>query len=191
LPALSKPPTPYKPSIGDLTAFAFCAWLAYVFGSELWNAGAGGVLRAIADMPGSIARVVGELAVDLVWLVFLVGPILIILAVDGRLERRWSENWTKPTRGLALYRLAAWSIFVGGLILAGLYGTASSADSLEIIIAVNRRLRRPSEASARVNRPRRDSVKEDASMNPNIRPRRRSRASARNTDATRKPKPMR
>jgi hypothetical protein len=123
MPAPSKPPAPYRPSIGDLIAFAFCGWLLFIWGSALWNARAE-IPRFVLKIP----RFIADQVYELIWLsvtgAALIVPVWFILRTEERLRRRWSHEWTEPVpfSWLVQYRVGAWSLYAGGVVLAFLYG---------------------------------------------------------------------
>jgi hypothetical protein len=122
MPTPSKPPAPYKPSISDLVAFAFCAWLLFIFARALWS--------DRTNIPYGIAHFFGEALYEIVFDYIpgaaLLAPVFFILSGEEKLVRRWSQGWTKPHAEYAValvrYRFAAWTLYAAGLALVFLYG---------------------------------------------------------------------
>jgi hypothetical protein len=119
----------HKPSILDLAAYAFGAWLIFVFGSALWR-NYENIPREIASIPHAVAHFVGETLYEIIFIYIpgaaLLTPILLIPYAEERLSYRWSRGWHEPrssyARRLVLYRVVAWPLYGGALVLTGLYG---------------------------------------------------------------------
>jgi hypothetical protein len=80
-------------------------------------------LLGIVLLPHMIAfaRELAFYLADTLWgLIFLLGPILAILHFEETIKR--ARNYEEPEPSPVGYRTVLWSSYIGGLVLAGLYG---------------------------------------------------------------------